>query len=336
MARAELSRSLQRTIDGARRPQCERIIRAPRRSFHPAASRCLSTTATRPAELVENQENFTAAPPIDFGKNEGGRDFTGERLLRTLRVVPASPSYFSAKPTFTDDYISLLALLRKNSTLPVIPKGEAPKVIWKTIDQYRVMTNEPVKNMRYHNMLHILRRLNLIHPALMPQEVRDAMQRYKKASQPGDLKPNPEVIDELGRAKGVGRRKTSTATAWVIEGEGEVLINGKSLTQFFGRMHDRESAVWALKATERLDKYNVWGLVNGGGVTGQAEALTLAVAKALMVHEPALKPALRRGELDIPVFLCRSFLSSSMLSITLSFVLQHVTSYDGTLGGGSP
>ncbi|KAF2652902.1 hypothetical protein K491DRAFT_603865 [Lophiostoma macrostomum CBS 122681] len=293
MARGELPRNLHRAFRGLRRPQCERATQSLRGSLCPAAPRCLSTTAPRPAEIVESQENFTAAPPIDF--EQQGKGFTGKRLLKTLRIVPASPSYFSAKPTFTDDYISLLALLRRNATLPTIPKAEAPKVIWKTIDQYRVMTNEPVRNMRYHNMLHLLRRLNCIHPGLMPQEVRDAMLRYKKPSQPGDIKANPAVIDELGRAKGVGRRKTSSATAWVIEGEGEVLINGKSITSFFGRLHDRESAVWALKATERLDKYNVWGLVSGGGVTGQAEALTLAVAKALMVHEPALKPALRRA-----------------------------------------
>jgi small subunit ribosomal protein S9 len=104
------------------------------------------------------------------------------------------------------------------------------------------------------------------------------------------------VIDELGRAKGVGRRKTSSAVAWLVEGEGEVLVNGKSLSEFFGRLHHRESAVWALKATQRLDKYNVFALVQGGGLTGQAEAMTLAVAKSLLVHEPALKPALRRGK----------------------------------------
>ncbi|KAF1344339.1 hypothetical protein EJ07DRAFT_186213 [Lizonia empirigonia] len=137
------------------------------------------------------------------------------------------------------------------------------------------MTNEPVKTQRFHKMLHILRRLNCIHPQLMPDEVVQAMQRYKKPSQPGDVKTETGVIDELG--------------------EGEVLINGQSLTEFFGRLHHRESAVWALKATQRLDKYNLFGLVQGGGSTGQAEAMTLAVAKALLVHEPALKPALRRA-----------------------------------------
>ncbi len=61
-------------------------------------------------------------------------------------------------------------------------------------------------------------------------------------------------------------------------------------------------------STDRIDKYNVWALVSGGGTTGQAEALTLAVGKALLAQEPALKPALRRGKqmspcspiLDVP------------------------------------
>ena len=230
--------------------------------------------------------------------------------------MPASPSYFSAKPTFTDDVINLSALLRKFAPLPTIPKSEAPKVAWKTIDQYRIMTNEPVKTQRFHRMLHMCRRLNCIHPDLMPEEVVIALRRFKKDSQPGDVVPEPGIIDEWGRARGVGRRKTSHAVVYVVEGEGEVLINGRSLSQFFGRLHHRESAVWALKATQRLDKYNVFGLVKGGGSTGQAEALTLAVAKALLVHEPALKPALRRGTSDhitfflAPMVVCMSSIES--------------------------
>ncbi|KAL6707524.1 37S ribosomal protein S9, mitochondrial [Coniothyrium glycines] len=302
MASRELSRRLQRAFDVLSirpQPHCARAIRHAQRSLHPRVSRCISTSTARQAEVTaeEAQEGFQAAPPIDFevqDKKIGGKK-SGESLLRTLRVVPASPSYFSAKPSFTDDFLSLSALLRKVATLPVVTPAEAPRVAWKTIDQYRIMTNEPVKTLRYHKMLHILRRLNCIHPSLMPDEVVQAMIRYKKESQPGDIKPRPGVIDELGRAKGVGRRKTSSAVAWLVEGEGEVLVNGKSLSQFFGRLHHRESAVWALKATQRLDKYNVFVLVHGGGLTGQAEAITLAVAKSLLVHEPALKAAVRRA-----------------------------------------
>lgn len=303
MAPGELCRGLQGAVSPLRRSSWAgsgRTTRYSRPTVQPSTTRCISSSIIRPAELVSDApERFTAAPPIDFIKGDGekrsNRKSGGKSLLRALRVVPASPSYFSAKPTFTDDFIKLSALLRECATLPTIPPAEAPKVAWKTIDQYRIMTNEPVKTQRFHKMLHILRRLNCIHPSIIPEEIVQAMLRYKKASQPGDVKPNLGIIDELGRTKGVGRRKTSSAVAWLVEGEGEVLVNGKSLTQFFGRLHDRESAVWALKSTMRLDKYNVFGLVTGGGVTGQAEALTLAVAKALLVHEPALKPALRRG-----------------------------------------
>lgn len=326
----KIAQGLSRAVDtfaAQSRIQCARTTRY---SLQPPTSRCLSTTVPRPAEIeAEAQEPFTAAKPFDFetGDGEGGKG--GRSILATLRVVPASPSYFSAKPTFTDDFLSLSALLRKVATLPTIPNAEAPKVAWKTIEQYRIMTNEPVKTMRFHKMLHILRRLNCIHPQLMPQEVVEAMKRYKKPSQPGDIKPKPGVIDELGRAKGVGRRKTSSAVAWLVEGEGEVLINGQSLAEYFGRLHHRESAVWALKATGRLDKYNLFGLVEGGGSTGQAEAMTLAVAKALMVHEPALKPALRRGEWNPdPVHTCMSVYCDIDC---MSVLMAHDTSPRGPL-----
>ncbi|KAJ4376789.1 37S ribosomal protein S9, mitochondrial [Didymella sp. IMI 355093] len=293
----KIAQGLSRAVDTLGTQSRTHCAQTARRNLLLPTSRSISTTVSRPAAIeTEAQEPFTAAKPFDFEAQDGDNGGKSRHnVLRTLRVVPASPSYFSAKPTFTDDYLSLSALLRKVATLPTIPNAEAPKVAWKTVEQYRIMTNEPVKTQRFHKMLHILRRLNCIHPQLMPQEVVEAMKRYKKPSQPGDVKPKPGVIDELGRAKGVGRRKTSSAVAWLVEGEGEVLVNGQSLAEYFGRLHHRESAVWALKATGRLDKYNLFGLVEGGGSTGQAEAMTLAVAKALMVHEPALKPALRRA-----------------------------------------
>jgi small subunit ribosomal protein S9 len=94
----------------------------------------------------------------------------------------------------------------------------------------------------------------------------------------------------------VGKRKSSVATVSLVEGTGEVIINGKTLAQVLPRIHDRESALWPLKVTDRLDKYNAFVTAEGGGLTGQAESITLALARALIVQEPALKPALRKGE----------------------------------------
>ena len=129
----------------------------------------------------------------------------------------------------------------------------------------------------------------------MPQEVAATLEIYKRDVNPFANVRKPSMIDQDGRAFGVGRRKASTARVYLVEGEGEVLVNGKSLNHAFARIHDRESAIWALKATGRVDKYNVWALVEGGGSTGQAESITLGLARALLVHEPLLKPALRRG-----------------------------------------
>ena len=155
----------------------------------------------------------------------------------------------------------------------------------------------------------MLKRLNQIHPALMPEEVKEAIARHKRNVDPFENRPKQQYLDEWGRAMGIGRRKSSAAKAYIVQGEGEVLINGKSLTQFFGRVHDRESALWPLKISQRLDRYNVWALVRGGGVTGQAEALTLAIAKALVVMEPGLRKPLKLGEFD-----CKQTVLSSIMS----------------------
>ncbi|PQE16581.1 hypothetical protein CJF30_00003288 [Rutstroemia sp. NJR-2017a BBW] len=231
-----------------------------------------------------------AAPEINFPSQDDG-----EEKLFYARLVPTSPSYFTAQPTFTDDLLSLQDLLRKYFSLPVLPAGEAPRVAWRSLMDYRNVSGETVKASKYHKIIEILHRLNHIHPSVMPAEVRQALNTFKRDVNPHENVAKPIPIDQFGRALGVGKRKSSTARAWLVEGTGEVLINGKTLAEAFGRVHDRESAIWALKATDRIDKYNVWALVNGGGTTGQAEALTLAVGKALLSHEPALKPALRRA-----------------------------------------
>lgn len=220
-------------------------------------------------------------------------------MLKRIRIVPASPSYFTATPRYTDDLLALSGLLRKHQLLPQLSPGQAPRVAWKTYEQYKAEVDEPVKETRYNRLLEIIKRLNYIHPALMPEEVTTALDRFKRTLQPFLNKPKPIIIDQYGRARAAGRRKSSTASVYVVEGTGEAIINGKSLTEYFGRLHDRESAVWALKSTQRLDKYNVWAVTSGGGTTGQAESIMLAVAKGLMAHEPDLKPALRLGQFEM-------------------------------------
>lgn len=238
-----------------------------------------------------------AAPEINFGNPE---EREGVKKNFWIRLVPESPSYFTAQPMFTDNLLQLEHLLQRYSSLPQVEPGEAPRVAWRNLLEYRNAVGETVKASKYHKILNTLNRLNQIHPSVRPAEVIETMNQYKRHINPFQNSAKPIFVDQTGKALGVGRRKASSARAWVVEGTGEVLINGKTLAEMFGRIHDRESAIWPLKATDRIDKYNVWALVTGGGTTGQAEALTLAVAKALLAHEPALKPALRRGKIHVP------------------------------------
>ncbi|KAF2726038.1 hypothetical protein K431DRAFT_280076 [Polychaeton citri CBS 116435] len=270
----------------------------------------------------QQQDEIKAAPPIEFSDDAnqfvnvraipGKRrdDYSGEAklgkdgdpeedpfvaVMKSIRVVPASPSYFTATPHYTDNLLELSALLRRYQILPKSAPGLAPRVAWKTFAQYKTEVGEPVKAARYTKILTLLKRLNYIHPSLMPKEVSRVLDRYKRLVQPHLNQPKPIVVDEHGKSRAVGKRKSSSAVVYVVEGEGECMINGRTIADYFSRLHDRESAVWALKATQRVDKYNVWAIVKGGGTTGQAEAITLGVAKALLAHEPDLKPALRRA-----------------------------------------
>jgi small subunit ribosomal protein S9 len=249
-----------------------------------APVRPFSTTTTIPASIA-------AAPEFNLSDSD-----QPPPNLQNARLVPASPSYFTGQPAFTDSLLSLRSLLRRYQTLPTVPPSQAPRVAWRTLFQFRMVVGEPVRVAKYHKVLKLLHRLNRIDPDTRPSAFTQALEIYKRDIQPYAVTRQPKIIDLKGRASGVGRRKSSSAKVFLVRGDGEVLVNGKSINSVFGRIHDRESALWALKITHRLDKYNVWAFVKGGGSTGQAEAITLGTAKALMVHEPALKPVLRRGK----------------------------------------
>ncbi|KAK1760949.1 ribosomal protein S5 domain 2-type protein [Echria macrotheca] len=279
-------RSIRRTANGQWQP-LERQFEALRVGGSvPRSRRCLSTSP-RSRDDVESFP-IRAAAEIDFAPRPLER-------LPIARPVPASPSYFSRKPTFQDGFLRLEELMREYGKLPTIPTEQAERIAWKSFRNFKHALGEEIKESEFHRCMALVKRLHRIHPDMKPEEVTSALEAYKKDIQPFTRTDTKPIIDRLGRSLGTGRRKASTARAWVVEGTGEVLVNGKTLAEFFGRVHDRESAVWSLQATERLDKYNVWALVEGGGTTGQAEALTLAIAKAVLAHEPALKPALRKA-----------------------------------------
>ena len=246
-----------------------------RKPFHPHHPRLLTTSTTSTALTGLSQPLPEAAP-------------------RT-RLTPLSPSYYTGSPEYYDNFLALQDLLRSHEALPTIHGDDAPEVQWKTIEEYRLIVGDRVKPSRYNKVIHILDRLNRIDPAIMPAETKAALALYTRPANQALGRQIERTPDNFGRAYAIGRRKTAVARVFLVEGEGQALVNGMPVNKKFSRLHDRESVLWPLIVTNRVDKYNVFAVVRGGGMTGQAEACTLAIARALRIHEPALKHALREG-----------------------------------------
>lgn len=102
------------------------------------------------------------------------------------------------------------------------------------------------------------------------------------------------VIDRFGRAYGTGRRKTSIARVWVKRGAGEFIVNDRELVDYFQSLQ-RMHAIEAFQASKTAGLFDVWCTVKGGGMSGQAGAVRLGIARALEAFNPQLRPALSRA-----------------------------------------
>ena len=96
---------------------------------------------------------------------------------------------------------------------------------------------------------------------------------------------------------GVGRRKTSVARVWLRPGQGDCKVNGRKLGEYFPRHTHQQHALEPLVATDLQSRYDVQITVAGGGQTGQAGAVRLALARALVRHDDSLRPVLRERDL---------------------------------------
>ncbi len=94
---------------------------------------------------------------------------------------------------------------------------------------------------------------------------------------------------------GTGRRKTSAARVFLRKGKGDIVVNGKSLEQFFGRETSCMIVRQPLVLTDNSSKFDIMVTVAGGGITGQAGAIRLGIARALIEYDENLKSPLRKA-----------------------------------------
>lgn len=103
----------------------------------------------------------------------------------------------------------------------------------------------------------------------------------------------PATPDAGGFVWGTGRRKASVARVRVKPGEGKFLINGREVDNYFTEPQHQAACRAGLETTDTQGKLDVFVNVHGGGITGQAEAVLLGVARALKGYDPTLEQALR-------------------------------------------
>ncbi len=96
---------------------------------------------------------------------------------------------------------------------------------------------------------------------------------------------------------GTGKRKTAIARVRLIPGEGSIIVNNVPYEERFPRLEHRRTIQRPLLVTESVSKYNVLAKVEGGGVTGQAGAISHGIARALVRADERLRRILREDGL---------------------------------------
>jgi len=101
------------------------------------------------------------------------------------------------------------------------------------------------------------------------------------------------VRDKLGRAYATGKRKNAVARVWIKPGSGKVVVNGKTMAEYFARPVLQMILRQPFTIANVEGQFDVYATVAGGGLSGQAGAVKHGVSKALQLYEPALRGALK-------------------------------------------
>lgn len=103
------------------------------------------------------------------------------------------------------------------------------------------------------------------------------------------------VTDAQGATRATGRRKQAIVRVRIRPGSGQWTLNGKSLEDYFPNKVHQQIVSEPLKTLERAEAYDVLATLRGGGVSGQAGALRLGIARALTLTEDESRPTLKKA-----------------------------------------
>ncbi len=101
------------------------------------------------------------------------------------------------------------------------------------------------------------------------------------------------VRDKLGRSYATGKRKNAVARVWIKPGSGKVVVNGKTMAEYFARPVLQMILRQPFTIANVEGQFDVMATVAGGGLSGQAGAVKHGISKALQLYEPSLRGALK-------------------------------------------
>tara|TARA_B110000438_G_scaffold280032_1_gene304931 strand:+ start:57 stop:485 length:429 start_codon:yes stop_codon:yes gene_type:complete len=101
-------------------------------------------------------------------------------------------------------------------------------------------------------------------------------------------------LDNKNRVYATGKRKNSIARVWLKKGDGKILINGKTIENYFSRPVLQMIVNQPLEIIQSIGGYEIMATVKGGGLSGQAGAIRHGISKALSLYDVGLRPALKK------------------------------------------
>jgi small subunit ribosomal protein S9 len=103
------------------------------------------------------------------------------------------------------------------------------------------------------------------------------------------------ALRKIEQYLGTGRRKRSVARVFLRPGSGKITVNGREFDKYFPTEAGRVPVRAALLTVEMLDRFDVLILANGGGIAGQAGAIRMGIARALVEFNAELRPSLKKA-----------------------------------------
>lgn len=218
---------------------------------------------------------------------------------------PSSSSFFTGKPSYYDTLFFLQDVIKNSPSIAATAREEQATLSRQWIK--RQALSELLKfnlTEAQHSMicqkLSEIERIaaatgNLDLNALVDSFSTNSSISSSKSIKEQFLPSSSVYADNLGRICAIGRRKTAVAKVYLVDGDGEMLVNGERVTDYFTKMSNLVQIMKPMQVTGTLGKFNVFCKTSCGGLTGQAGAISLGIAKAIAFKDEQMKNLLQKG-----------------------------------------